>query len=252
MEYGNSVGPFLDRIPETPDSFDFVEPTLGESNVPLREFDPAAVRERCETADIDLIVHLPIEQPLVHAPPEHADGAHAYFERALDLAATAGADRAVAHCTANRGTRDDLDLFRENVRRLDAAGTERGVEVTFENLGKLDRGYDLDTVGAVLDDCDAACCFDVGHAFEEAGQPAIESFLADYAHLVSHLHVHDVRARGDTHLALGDGEIDYAPVAATLARAGFDGTVTIESFSPDLDLCERSADRLREAFDRAG
>lgn len=251
MQYGNSVGPFLDRIPETPDSFAFVEPSLGEMNVPLRAFDPETVRERCDEADLDLVVHLPIEQPLVHGPPEHADGAHAYFQRALDLAARAGAERAVAHCTAARGSRDDLDLFRENVRRLDPAGAERGVEVTFENLGKLDRGYDLDTVGRVLDDCGAACCFDVGHAFEEGGQAAIESFLADHAGLVTHLHVHDVRARGDTHLALGDGEIDYDPVAAELAAVGFDGTITIESFSPDLDLCVHSADRLRTAFDRA-
>lgn len=251
MQYGNSVGPFLDRIPETPATFDFVEPSLGEMNIPLREFSPETVRSRCEAENLDLVIHLPIEQPLVHAPPEHADGTHAYLERALDLAAAAGADRAVAHCTANRGSRDDLELFRQNVRRLDAAGAERGVEVTFENLGKLDRGYDLDTVGAVLGDCDAACCFDVGHAFEEGGQAAIESFLADYAHLVTHLHVHDVRARGDTHLALGDGQIDFDPVAEELTAAGFDGTVTIESFSPDLELCERSAEKLRAAFDRA-
>jgi len=251
MQYGNSVGPFIDRIPEIPDSFDFVEPSLGEMNVPLREFDPETVRAQCDEAGLDLVVHLPIEQSLVHAPPEHADGAHAYLERALDLAAAAGAERAVAHCAANRGSRNDLDLFRKNVKRLGDAGAERGVEVTFENLGKFDRGYALDTVGSVLDDCDAACCFDVGHAFEEGGQDAIESFLADYAHLVTHLHVHDVRARGDTHLALGDGEIDYDPVAAELSAAGFDGTITIESFSPDLALCARSADKLRAAFDRA-
>lgn len=251
MQYGNSLGPFLDRVPAVPDSFDFVEPSLGESNVPLRDVDPDRFREQCRTADLDIVVHLPIEQPLVHAPPEHADGAHAYFERALDLAAEMGAEKAVAHCTANRGSRGDVALFRENVRRLDAAGEAHGVEVAFENLGQLDRGYDLDTVGEVLADCDAACCFDVGHAFEEGGKDTVESFLADYADIVSHLHVHDVRGRGDTHLALGDGEIDYDPVAAALVDACFDGTVTIESFSPDFELCARSADRLREAFEHA-
>ena len=161
---GNSVGPFLERIPETAETFDFVEPAVGETNVPLREFDPESVRTRCA-------------------------------EAGLDLAAAAGADRAVAHCTANRGSRDDLDLFRQNVRRLAAAGRDRGIEIVFENLGRLDRGCDLDTVGRVLDDCDAACCFDVGHAFEEGGQAAFESF------------------------------------------------------SPDLERCVHSADRLRAAFD---
>lgn len=178
MEFGNSLGPFLDRIPDTPEAFDFVEPSLGASNVPLDDIDAEAVRADCEAAGLDVVVHLPIEQPLVHAPPEHADGAHAYFERALDIAAALGADRAVAHCTANRGSRDDVDLFRENVRRLDAAGDAREVEVTFENLGHVDRGYGLDTVGEVLRDCGAACCFDAGHAYQEGGQPAVEHSLS--------------------------------------------------------------------------
>lgn len=248
MEFGNSLGRFLSRIPETPDGFDFVEPSLGASNVPLDELDAAAVRTACDAADLGVVVHLPIEQPLVHAPPEHADGVHAHFARALDLAADLGATRAVAHCTANRGSRDDPDLLRENVRRLDAAGADRGVEVAFENLGHIDRGYDLDTVGEVLRDCDAACCFDVGHAYQEGGQAAAERFLDDHADLVTHVHAHDARARGDSHLTLGDGEIDYAPVAAELDAAGFDGTVTLESFTPETRLLEHSLDVLRDAF----
>jgi sugar phosphate isomerase/epimerase len=248
MRYGNSVGPFLDRIPEMPAVFDFVEPSLGEANIPLREFDAAQVREHCDAANLDVILHLPIEQPLVHGPPEHADGVHAYFDRALALAAEVGAEKAVAHCTVSRGRRGDVDALRQNVRRLDAAGKQHGVRVTFENLGHLDRGYALDTVGEVLRDCDAACCFDVGHAYMEGGQPAVDAFLAEQVGLVSHLHVHDVRARGDSHLTIGDGEIDYDTVAAALTDAGFDGTVTIESFTPDTRLVEHSLDVLQEAF----
>jgi sugar phosphate isomerase/epimerase len=248
MEFGNSLGPFLDRIPNTPDAFDFVEPSLGASNVPLDDIDPEAVRADCEAAGVGVVVHLPIEQPLVHAPAEHADGAHAYFERALDIAADLGADRAVAHCTANRGSRNDIDLFCENVRRLDAAGEARGVEVTFENLGQIDRGYDIDTVGEVLRDCGVACCFDAGHAYQEGGRPAVERFLRDHADLVTHVHPHDVRARGDSHLTLGDGEVDYELVASELLDAGFDGTVTLESFSPDLRLVEHSRSVLQDAF----
>jgi sugar phosphate isomerase/epimerase len=251
MQFGNSLGPFLDRIPDTPPALDFVEPSLGESNVPLREADPERIRERCAAAGLGIVMHLPIEQPLVHAPSEHADGTHAHFDRALGLAAEMGAERAVAHCTANRGSHGDADLLRENIRRLDGAGDDHGVEVTFENLGHLDRGYSLDTVGEVLADCDASVCFDVGHAYQEGGQAAVERFLADHAERISHLHVHDARARGDSHLTLGDGEIDYDPVAEELLAAGFDGTVTIESFSPDLRLVEHSLDVLQEAFETA-
>lgn len=249
MKFGNSIGPFLDRIPDTPERFAFVEPALGEANVPLGDIKPDRIRERCAAEGLDLIVHLPIEQALVQGPPEHADGVHSHFDRTLALAAEMGAEKVVAHCTANRGCRGDVDKLRENVRRLDAAGEDHGVTVTFENLGHLTRGYSLDTVGAVLSACDAAICFDVGHAYQEGGQTAVERFLDAHAERVNHLHVHDARARGDSHLTLGDGEIDYEPVGAELAAAGFDGTVTVESFTPDMRLLEHSLDVLQDVFD---
>lgn len=250
MRYGNTVGPFFDRIADTPSSFDFVEPTIGESAVPLDDVDPAAVRAHCEAADVDLVVHLPIDISLVQAAPEVADGLHAYLERALDLAAEMGAEKGVAHCDAGRGARGDVDRLRKNVRRLDEAGQVRGVEVVFENLGMLEKGYSLDTVGDVLADTGAAMCFDVGHAYQEGGQDAVDEFLASHADLVGHLHVHDVRGRGDSHVTVGAGEIDYDPVAVELAAAGFDGTVGVEVFAPDVRLCEHSMDVLRNAFQR--
>lgn len=248
MRYGNTVGPFFDRIADTPASFDFVEPTIGESAVPLEAVDPAAIRADCEAAGVDLVVHLPIDLSLVQAAPEVADGLHAYLERALDLAAEMGAEKGVAHCDAGRGARCDVDRLRENVRRLAEAGEARGVEVVFENLGMLEKGYSLDAVGDVLADSDASMCFDVGHAFQEGGQDAVDDFLASNADLVSHLHVHDVRGRGDSHITVGAGDVDYDPVAAELAAAGFDGTVAIEVFAPDARLCEHSMDAVRGTF----
>lgn len=247
MRFGNTVGPFVDRIPDTPESFDFVEPTLGEGTVPLDSVDPAAIRADCAAADVDLVAHLPIDLPLVHGIPEVDEGVQRYQERALDVAAEKG----VVHCTRGRGG-PGRETFAGTVERLADSGRDRGVEVVFENLGQLDRGYDLDTVGEVLADADAAMCFDVAHAFLEGEQPVVDEFLASHADLLSHLHVHDARARrGESHITIGAGEIDYDPVAAELAAAGFDGTVAVEVFAPDVRLCEHSADVVRTAFETA-
>lgn len=248
MRFGNTVGPFFGRIPDQPEGFDFVEPSVGRRNVPLEDVDVERVRDDCEVAGVDVVVHLPLEQPLVNAVPELQSATHDYLERALDLAAELGAEKAVAHCDAGRGSLDAA-LLAESVARLDDAGDERGVEVVFENLGQLDRGFSLDAVGEVLADRDAAMCFDVGHAFVEGGQAAVDDFLASHADLVSHLHVHDVRARGDSHLTVGAGDIDYDPVAAELAAAGFDDTVAIEAFAHDTRLCEHSMRTVKTAFD---
>jgi sugar phosphate isomerase/epimerase len=78
----------------------------------------------------------------------------------------------------------------------------------------------------------------------EDGDDGVERFLDDYADLVSHLHVHDVRRRGDTHLPIGAGEVDYGVVADALPD--FDGTVAVEVFTDDVPLLRDSADRARD------
>lgn len=248
MRFGNTVGPFVDRIAETPDAFEFVELAVGQGNVPLSDVDVGRIRADCEAAGVDVVVHLPLGQPLVNAVPELREATHAYLERALDCAADLGAETAVAHCDAGRGSLDS-DPFREQVADLSAAGRERGVEVVFENLGMLDRGFALDVVGDALVDADAAMCFDVGHAHQEGGQDAVDEFLGSYADLVSHLHVHDVRARGATHVPVGAGDVDYESVAARLDAVRFDGTVAVEVFAADLRLCEHSKSVVEDAFE---
>lgn len=60
------------------------------------------------------------------------------------------------------------------------------------------------------------------------------------------------RRRAETHITIGAGELDYDPVAAELSQAGFDGTVAVEVFAPDVRLSTHSADVVREAFRKTG
>ena len=84
----------------------------------------------------------------------------------------------------------------------------------------------------------------------EGGDKAIKRFLRSHGDRVSHLHCHDVRRRGDTHLPVGAGEVDYGSMAGALD--GFDGTVALEVFTDDdallVDSAERVADRLGADF----
>lgn len=254
MRYGNTLGPFPDRVDATADldaPFSFVEVAVG-GGLPLPEFDPTAFAAACDDRGLDRTLHLPTRHPLSVGVPEIADGTQTYFARALDAAAAAGAEKAVTHANyAGDPTADDPATLRSAVERVVDAGADRGVEVVVENLGHLDDAFALRTVGDALADVGATMCFDAGHAYMEGGNGAIESFLASYGDLVSHLHVHDARSRGDTHVPIGAGEIDYDSVAAGLLEAGFDGTVAVEVFAADLALCAHSGRRVRAAFDAA-
>jgi sugar phosphate isomerase/epimerase len=76
----------------------------------------------------------------------------------------------------------------------------------------------------------------------EGDNAAIRRFLRRHADRVSHLHCHDVRRRGDTHVPVGAGEVDYDLVSAELD--GFDGTVALEVFTDDDALLRDSAERV--------
>ena len=86
-------------------------------------------------------------------------------------------------------------------------------------------------------------CFSVGHAYAEDGADGIDRFAKEYGDSISHLHLHDVRRRGDTHLPLGAGEIAFDQLVDRLPA--FDGTVAIEVFSDDQQLLEDSIGRAR-------
>ncbi|WP_434521430.1 sugar phosphate isomerase/epimerase family protein [Halorubrum sp. AS12] len=108
----------------------------------------------------------------------------------------------------------------------------------------------LEAAGDLARETDTPICFDLGHAYMEGGNKAIKRFLRSHGDRISHLHCHDVRRRGDTHLPVGAGEVDYDLVESELA--GFDGTVALEVFTDDetllLDSAERVADRLGASF----
>jgi sugar phosphate isomerase/epimerase len=249
MEIGPSLGPFAERIPDVPERFDLVEVSIGEGDRALDAIEAGAVREDLAAADCTGVVHLPFRQPLA-TTVEHFDRANReYLAACLDVAAAMGARKAVAHLDGRGRGVDAAELTRERVRpqveAVAAAGRERGVEVCFENVGNVG-GLPLELVGEVVEAADVPLCFDVGHAFEEAGQDDTESFLRAHGDRVSHLHVHDVRHQGDSHIPIGSGQIDYGGVADALDE--FDGTVTVEVFTDDFDYDELSAEKFLAAF----
>ncbi|MFW6000708.1 MAG: sugar phosphate isomerase/epimerase family protein, partial [Halorubrum sp.] len=129
-------------------------------------------------------------------------------------------------------------------------GREAGVEVVVENVGHQHAGLQLSVLGEIARETDTPVCFDFGHAYMEGGNKAIRRFLRSHGDRISHLHCHDVRRRGDTHLPVGAGEVDYDLVASELAE--FDGTVALEVFTDDatllVDSAERVAHRLGASF----
>ena len=247
MEIGLTVGDSIERLETTAGSFDFAEFGLAEAADIPESIDDDQLQGTLDEMDLGFDVHLPFKQDVATAIPEINDAIVAHQRRLLDWAGELGARKAVLHATVRDPHDTDLrPIAAEQLSEIVDAGTERGVEVVVENVGHQKRGLQLSVLGNIAEEIDAPVCFDVGHAYMEDGNDGVERFLKNYGDLVSHLHVHDVRSRGDTHMPIGAGEIDYGLVSEYLTN--FDGTVAVEVFTDDVELLRDTAARAAAAL----
>jgi sugar phosphate isomerase/epimerase len=243
MEIGLTVGDSIDRVERTAAGFDFVEFGLGEAADVPESIDDTRLRETLDRLDLALDVHLPFEQVVATPVAELNDAIVTYNRRLLSWAGEMGARKAVLHGTVRDPyDTDQRDVVASQLDQIVDVGREHGVEVVVENVGHQRHGLQLSVLGDLTEAVDAPVCFDLGHAYMEEGMDGIERFGGSHASRVSHLHVHDVRRRGDTHMPVGAGEIDYD--AVTDLFEGFDGTVAVEVFTDDTRLLRDTADRV--------
>jgi len=244
MEFGVTVGTATDRI-EAAGAFDFVEVGVPEAGP---QENPADLEAALAGAGVDLCVHLPFEQVVSTPVPEINDAIVSHQSRLLSWAGAAGARKAVLHGSVRDPyDTDQRDAVAAQLGAVAETGRDAGVEVVVENVGHQQNGLQLSVLGDIAEDLDLPVCFDVGHAYMEDGNDGVERFLQRHAGRVSHLHVHDARRRGDTHIPVGAGEIDYSPLAEHLG--GFDGTVAVEVFTDDAELLEDTAARVAAVLD---
>lgn len=244
MELGLTVGDSLERIEQFGGNYDFVELGLGES-VQLEEtFDPAIITSLLGEVNCDLCIHLPFKQDLVTPVPEINDGIVKFLTRLLEWGSNAGAHTAVVHGTARNPSETALrPVFVEQLQELNERAAERGIELVVENVGHQPRGVPLSVLIDLAEEAGTAICADIGHAYMENRADGVKHLLSKAGDRISHVHMHDVRRRGDTHLPLGAGEIDFTVVQQRLE--GFDGTAAIEVFSDDADLLADTTTRTR-------
>jgi len=113
------------------------------------------------------------------------------------------------------------------------------VETTDELLGWIDR-MDSPRLGANLD---------IGHAVV-GGESPVEA-IRSLRGRIWNLHVEDIRGRKHYHRIPGDGDIDFAAIAAALADVGYDRWATVELYTQAADpdrAARESLDVLRPVF----
>lgn len=230
------------------EGFDFVELYLDGATERTR-IDHEEVRTLCENGRLDLLVHLPFADLDLGTPRDRIREASLDEQRAcIDVAAEMGAEKAVLHASSHATPPEwsRSEVFPnavESVRRLDAFGADRDVEVCVENLpGVLPTVHDFEEVFA---ETDAAMTLDTGHARVDGLDAAgTADFLDRHQDRVSHVHANDAREARDEHVPTGSGTTDFGTIFEPLVESGWDGTISIEVYTFDFEYLALSKRKL--------
>ena len=132
-----------------------------------------------------------------------------------------------------------LEIARDSMRFLDRAAAEYGVTFAIENMPDLPFfiGRTADQLASIIEGTDLSVCFDIGHA-NTTGQ--IDAMIDAFSDRIANVHIHDNMGDRDSHLTIGDGNIDFRHVLKRLSSYG--GNYIIES--KDFDSAVESQSRL--------
>jgi sugar phosphate isomerase/epimerase len=90
---------------------------------------------------------------------------------------------------------------------------------------------------------------DIGHANLIVPQNTTGEILHAYGNRLKHVHLHDNKGgHADLHLPLGTGTVDLPQTLRAVQESGYDGTITLEVFTPDRHHLTYSRDLLRSTW----
>jgi sugar phosphate isomerase/epimerase len=113
--------------------------------------------------------------------------------------------------------------FKNSLRELNAAARELSVVFSFENMGGMNF-FNLRTPDDLAIIEDTSFTLDVGHANLNRCLPG---FLTTP---FSHMHLHDNNGKLDSHSAVGEGNIDFRPVIASMKQKTATAVIEVRTF----------------------
>ncbi len=236
---------------------DYIELTVEWPGAGLDRVREAAreISDILSTADLDVVLHAPWYLEIASPYEGVREGAMRYAEDLLTLAAELDAPFLTIHPYTpgwlSRYREEARRLNLEAMRRLSAKGLEVGVRVHVENVdhGAFSSVSDiLYLLGALPE---LGFTLDLGHAFL-GGVEKVQSYIEKAASRILHVHAHDNHGKGDDHMPIGAGRLPWDRVLALLRGTGYEGTVTLEIHSSDLEYVEISRRKFLEHWEAGG
>jgi sugar phosphate isomerase/epimerase len=230
---------------------DFIDLTLEPPLAAAWLVDAPAIRAKLDQCGLGVIGHTAYYLPIGSPFESVRQAAVTELRRCLDVFAQMGVHYMNVHPDRYAPMHDHAFLVQRNRQSLSELidhGHTVGVEIMLENLpGEFNTPNQL---GDLLDPLpDLGMHLDIGHANLQVVTNQTESILARFQHRLRHVHLHDNNGgRNDLHLPLGSGKLNTVHCLSALKRSGYDGTITLEVFTPNVQDLLRSRDILRQIW----
>ncbi len=258
MQIGAMNHPASDLITEVRKfaalGLDFIDLTLEPPAAAPRKVRAQELKKVIADASLGVVGHTAYYLPLGSPFESLRKAAVDELSRSVEVFAEVGVRWMNVHPDAYAPMHDRIFSIQRNaesLRELLALGQQVGVGIMIENLpGHFNTAEQL---GDLLNPLpQLGLHLDIGHANLDVEQNTTPSILAAYGARVRHVHLHDNKGgRADLHLPLGAGTLDVPARIRELKRSGYDGTITLEVFSPDNEYLTYSRDVLRRLWDTA-
>ncbi len=247
------AAPVLDEIAWIAElGLDFIDLTLEPPAAASWRVDPAAIRDALRKRNLPVVGHTAFYLPMGSAIEELREASVVELRRSLQAFAVIGAAWMNVHPDRHAPMHGRDFYIKQNLRSFEELLVDArrlGLGVMIENLpGDYNSAPQL---GELLDPIpELGLHLDIGHANLQVPFNTTEEILAKYGSRLRHVHLHDNKGGfADLHLPLGTGTVDVRSAIRALKRCGYDGTITLEVFSPDRHYLTYSRDMLRRLWD---
>ena len=234
---------------------DFIDLTLEPPLAASWKIDRAAIRDALQRHRLGVVGHTAFYLPLASGIEEIRQASLQELRRCVDAFAEIGVSWMNVHPDRHAPMHDRGFFVERNIATLQELlpyAAERGVGVMIENLpGDFNTAKEL---GELLDPLPSlGLHLDIGHANLMVVRSTVEELMQAYGARLRHVHLHDNKGgSADLHLPLGTGTVDVRGAVALLKRFGYDGTITLEVFTPDPHHLAYSRDLLQRIWEETG
>lgn len=230
---------------------EFIDLTLEPPGAASWSVDTKAIRAALEHHSMKVVGHTAWYLPMASAIPEIRRATIEELKRCLTKFAEVGAKWMNIHPdrhTPWHSRQFYIDRNLETLNEVQDYCKHCGVGLMVENLpGDYNSAPQLAELLSKMPEL--GLHLDIGHANLQVPHNTTAEILEAWGTRLRHVHIHDNKGgHADLHMPLGSGTVDVRGSLEALQRCGYDGTITLEVFTPDKHYVTYSRDIVRQIW----